>query len=44
MSKRSILESINLRKSLQEHPLEEDKKKKGKQDEENNDKDGPTGF
>ena len=42
--KHTILECINLRKSLQEHPLEEDKKKKGKQDEEVNDKDGQTSF
>ena len=40
----TILECINLRKYLQEHPLEEDKKKKGKRDEEDNDKDEPQGF
>jgi hypothetical protein len=43
-SKNTILECINLRKSLQKHSLEEDKKKKGKQDEEDNDKDGQVGF
>ena len=39
-----ILECVNLRKSLQQHQLEEDKKKKDKQDEENGDKDGTMGF
>jgi len=43
-ARHTILECINLRKSLQEHPLEEDKKKKGKQEEEDNDKDGQMGF
>ena len=33
----TILECINLRKSLQEHQLEEDKKKKDKQDDEDRD-------
>ena len=42
--KRTILECINLRKSLQERQLEEDKKKKNKQDDEDNDKDGTMGF
>ena len=40
----TILEYINLRKSLQEHQLEEDKKKKDKQDDEDGDKDGTMGF
>jgi len=42
--KHTILECINLRKSLQERQLEEDKKKKNKQDDEDNDKDGTMGF
>ena len=40
----TILECINLHKSLQEHQLEEDKKKKDKQDDEDGDKDGTMGF
>jgi hypothetical protein len=40
----TILECINLRKSLQEHQTEEDKKKKDKQDDKDNDKDGTMGF
>ena len=42
--KHTILECINLRKSLQERQLEEDKKKKDKQDDEDDDKDGTMGF
>ena len=42
--KHTILECINLRKSLQQHQLEEDKKKKDKQDDEDGDKDGIMGF
>ena len=38
--KHTILECINLRKSLQQRQLEEDKKKKDKQDDEDGDKDG----
>ena len=40
----TILECINLRKSLQERQMEEDKKKKDKQDDEDGDKDGTMGF
>ena len=40
----TFLECINLHKSLQEHQLEEDKKKKDKQDDEEGDKDGTMGF
>ena len=40
----TIFECINLRKSLQERQLEEDKKKKDKQDDEDGDKDGTMGF
>ena len=39
-----ILECVSLRKSLQQHRLEEDKKKKEKQDNEDGDKDGTMGF
>ena len=42
--KHTILECINLRKSLQQRQLEEDKKKKDKQDDEDGDKDGTMGF
>ena len=42
--KHTILECINLRKSLQQRQLEEDKKKKYKQDDEDGDKDGTMGF
>ena len=42
--KHTILECINLLKSLQHHQLEEDKKKKDKQDDEDGDKDGTMGF
>ena len=40
----TLLECINLRKSLQERQLEEDKKKIDKQDDEDGDKDGTMGF
>ena len=40
----TILEYINLRKSLQEHPIKEDKNKKGKQNEDDNNQDAPQGF
>ena len=40
----TILECINLRKSLQERQLQEDNKKKDKQDDEDGDKDGTMGF
>ena len=40
----TLLECINLRKSLQERQLEEDKKKKDKQDNEDGNKDGTKGF
>ena len=39
-----ILECINLRKSLQECQMEEDKKKKHKQYDKDNDRDGTMGF
>ena len=42
--KHTILECINLRKSLQQRQLKEDKKKKDKQDDEDGDKDGTMGF
>ena len=42
--KHTILECINLRKSPQQHQLEEGKKKKDKQDDEDGDKDGIMGF
>ena len=42
--KHTILECINLRKSLQQRQLEEDKKKKDKQDNEDGDKDGTMRF
>ena len=40
----TILECINLRKFLQERQLEEGKKKKDKQDDEDGDKDGTMGI
>ena len=40
----TILECINLRKSLQECQMEEDKKKKHKQYDKDNDRDGTMGF
>ena len=40
----TILECINLRKSLQECQMEEDKKKKNKQYDKDNDRDGTMGF
>ena len=42
--KHTIIECINLRKSLQQRQLEEDKKKKDKQDDEDGNKDGTMGF
>ena len=42
--KHMILECVNLRKSLQQRQLEEDKKKKDKQNDEDGDKDGTMGF
>ena len=42
--KNTILECVNLRKSLQQCQLEEDKKKKDKQDDEDGNKDGTMGF
>ena len=42
--KHTILECVNHHKSLQQHQLDEDKKKKDKQDVEDGDKDGTMGF
>ena len=43
-ARHTIFECINLRNSLREHQMEEEKKKKDKQDDEDNGKDGAMGF